>query len=168
MVSRNVVSTESNGMRTPENLLPKTKNDLENATSTQATTFKALQRENTVYEFFVELKEDAFTEQGFIDLAKARSLYVSGAGQFLRNLRLENCLRQKDIAEIIRVTYVNVKSWEHNKNRIPLQSLITIAETLGVSRDKIYSLIDQGKFTTKNNIPVKVERIRKLKEFVSS
>ena len=168
MVSRNAVSTEPKGMRTHENFLPNVnKIDLENDKSTKSTTFNAMQRETTVYEFYVELKEDVFTKQGFFDLAKVPSLYISGAGQFLRNLRLENCLRQKDIAEIIGVTYVNVKNWEHNKNRIPLQSLVKIAETLGVSRDTIYSLIDQGTFITKNNIPVKVERIHKFIEYLN-
>jgi len=153
MVNRNAVSTEfSFGMQTH-------KSDLENDKNTMPKTFKAMQRETTVYEFYVELKEDSLTEQGFLDLVKVPKLYVAGAGPFLKNLRKKNNLSQKDIGNILEVHRIAVKSWEYNINRMPLQKLVKISEILGVSRDTIYSLIDQGKLKTKNNLPVKFEKI---------
>lgn len=127
--------------------------------------FKALMRETTVYKQFVKLKEGVFTEQGYLDLAKVPDLYVSGAGQFLRNLRQKNGLRQKDIAKIIGVCCASVNHWEKNSVRINLRSLVKIAEGLGSNRGTIYSLIDQGEFNTKNKLPANFEKIRTFVQY---
>jgi hypothetical protein len=52
----------------------------ENDENTLPKTFKALMRENSVYKYFVELKEGVFTEKGFLDLIKVPGLRVTGAG----------------------------------------------------------------------------------------
>jgi transcriptional regulator with XRE-family HTH domain len=104
MVSRNEVSTESKGMHIHKNSKP--------------TSFKVLQRETSVYEFFVELKEDVITEQGFLDLAKVPRLFVLGAGQFLKKLRLANRLKRKDIANILGIRRLDsVTEWENDRKR---------------------------------------------------
>ena len=151
MVNRNAVSTEPNGMHTQKN--------------SQPTNFKVLQRENTVYKYYVELKEDVFTEYGYLDIAKVPGLRLTGANQFLKNLRIKNCLSRKDIAKIIRVSPECVKSWENNYSNIKLQTLVKIAENLGISRNIIYSMIDQGKFSTKNKISPKFKKISDIIQY---
>ena len=138
---------------------------MKNDENTIFTTLKALMRETTVYKYYVQLKEGVFTEQGYLDLAKVTGLYVSGAGQFLRNLRLKNGLRQKDIAKLIGVSCVSVNLWENNRGRINLQSLVKIAEGLGSTKDTIYSLIDQGEFNTKNKLAANFEKIRTIVQY---
>lgn len=128
----------------------------------ESRTFKALQRETTVWKYYVELKEDVLTEQGFLDLAKVPGLYVSEVGQFLRNLRLETGLSREYLVKTFNISRNQVNNWENNYTRMPLQKLVEISETLGVSRDIIYSLIDQRKFTTKNKLPAKFEKIREI------
>ena len=125
-------------------------------------------RETSVYKYHVELKEDVFTKKGYLDLVKVPDLRVVGTGQFLKNLRLENCLRQKDVANILGVCRGTVKNWELNKCKILLQSLIKIAETLDVSRDSIYSLIEEGKFSLRSTtLPVKFEHICDIVPYLS-
>lgn len=139
------------------------RHNLENDQTTIHTTFKALMRETSVYKYYVELKEGAFTEKGFFDLAKVPGLRVTGAGQFLKNLRIKNSLKRKDIAEILGFKSTTVKDWELNRRRMPLQLLIKIAEIYNVSRDAIYSLIDQGQFSLRRaRLPVKFEEIRDI------
>jgi transcriptional regulator with XRE-family HTH domain len=150
---------------TLKNQIQKIKEKSKNVEYSEPVPFKALQHETSVSKYYVELKEDVFTEQGYLDLAKVPSLYVSGAGQFLKNLRKKNGLIQKDIAKIIGVSRSQVCKWENNWKRLPLQSLVKIVETLGVIKDTIYSLIDQGKITTKNNLPVKFERLRNIVQY---
>jgi transcriptional regulator with XRE-family HTH domain len=140
---------------------------MENDKNSSPTTFKALQRETTLYKYYVELKEDVFTEHGFFDLIKVPDLRVTGVGHFLKNLRVKTHLRQKDIAKIIGSSPEGIKSWEKNHTSIPLKKLIKIAETFDISKDTIYSLIHQGTFTTKNNLPVKFESIRNFIQYLN-
>ncbi|MFX1519085.1 MAG: helix-turn-helix transcriptional regulator [Promethearchaeota archaeon] len=129
-------------------------------------TFKVLQRETSVYKYYVELKEEVFTEQGYLDLAKVPGLYVSGAAQYLRNIRKTNDLSRKDIIGIFEVSRSQMTNWENNNSRIPLQTLVKIAETLGDSRDTIYSLIDQEKFLLRSaTLPVKFEKIQDIVQY---
>ena len=128
--------------------------------------FKMLRYETSVYQHFVELKEDTLRLNGYLDLIKIPRLYVFGSGQFLKNLRRKNGLYQKDIAKIIGVTRIQVNRWEKSKLKVPLKSLIEIAEFLGVSREKIYELIDQGEISTKTNLPVKFEKICDLVSYL--
>jgi len=121
--------------------------------------FKAVCYETSVYQKIVELKEDSLTSKGYIDLAQLEGLYVEGAGNFLRNLRLKNQLSQKAIAKIVNGRQGYVSNWEKNDQRILLKSLVKIAEALGVSRDLIYQKIDQGKIFTKSRLPVKWDKI---------
>ena len=106
------------------------------------------------------------TEQGFFDLAKVQGLYVAGAGQFLRNLRKKNKLKQEDIAKIIGVTRPQITHWEKNKCRLPLQSLVRIAETVDISRDIIYKLIDENEIFLNRRIPVRIEKIKEIIRFL--
>jgi transcriptional regulator with XRE-family HTH domain len=137
----------------------------ENEENTASTTFKALQRETSVYKYYVVLKEDSLTKQGFLDLEKVPKLYISGAGQFLKNLRKKNSLSQQDIATILEVNRVAMEHWENSRNKMPLQKLVKISEILGISRDTIYYLIDSGKITTKNNLPVNFEKFRNIAQY---
>ena len=125
-------------------------------------TFEALIRETSVYNYFVELKEDALTERGFFDLVKVPDLFVTGVGQFLRDLRLKNELRLKDIAKIVGATAAQVSCWEKNRYRISLASLVKITETLGVSRKTIYELFNQGELSLKTGLPIKFEKVKDI------
>ncbi|MHA2062117.1 MAG: helix-turn-helix transcriptional regulator [Candidatus Sifarchaeia archaeon] len=131
------------------------------------TTFKGLQRETSVYKYFVELKENSLTGKGFLDLVKVPGLFVAGTGQFLKNLRLENRLLQKDIAIILGVCRETVKNWELNKRRISLKHLVKFAEVFDISRDMIYSLIEKGNFKIRIKLPLKVNKIRNIVQYLS-
>ncbi len=137
-------------------------NNSENVECSEPITFRELQRENSVYKYYVELKDDVFTERGYIDLIKVPGIYVSGAGQFLKDLRNNNSFSQNDIAKILHGKPWKVSHWENNQYRMPLHQLVRITEAGGFSRNTIYSLIDQGKFSTKHNIPVRFCRIRSI------
>jgi transcriptional regulator with XRE-family HTH domain len=133
-----------------------------------STTFKAIIYETSVYQYIVELKENVFTEQGFLDLVKVPGLRVAGTGQFLKNLRLKSKLLQKDIAELFGVSISQVSYQERNGNTIPLQPLIEIAHARGTSRDAIYLSIAQGEFSIKNvALPVNFEKIREIAGYLS-
>lgn len=140
---------------------------MEKSEHSEPTYFKVLQRESSVYKYYIELKEGIFTEHGYIDLVKVPNLYVFGAGQFIRNLRVKNGLRQKDIAKILNVSHKTLDDWERNTNRMPLQKLVKITETLGISRDTIYSLIDKGKFNTLNSLPTRFEKFSDVVQYLS-
>ncbi len=132
------------------------------------TTFKAVIRETSVYQYIVELKKNIITKQGFFDLAKVPGLRICGAGRFLKNLRLKSKLSQKDIAEFFGVSIAQVSYQERNGNTIPLQPLIKIAQARGISRDAIYLRIAQGKFSIKNvALPVEFEKIREIVGYLS-
>ena len=126
---------------------------------------KVLIRETSVYKYYVELKEDALTDQGFFDLAKVLDLRVAGTGQFLKSLRLEKSLGQTDIAKIVNVYWWTVSRWERNVTKIPIQSLIKITETLEIERNAIYSLINR-EFKANIRIPVKLEEIREIIQYL--
>jgi len=133
----------------------------------KAPTFKVLQRETSVYKYYVELKDDVLTEFGYLDLIKVPCLFISGAGPFLKDLRRKNCLRQKDIAKILKVSRSSVKDWERSYRNIPLQCLVKIAEINGISKNTIYSLIDQSKFSLKRiTLPVKFEKIHDFVQYI--
>ena len=132
------------------------------------TNFKEIVHETTVYKYYIELKEDVFTKKGFLDLAKVPELRITGAGRFLRKLRTENILSQMDVAKILWVSREVVKEWERNVIKMPLEALVKISETLNVSRDSIYSIIKQGKFSLKRAIlPLEFEQIRDIVLYLS-
>ena len=169
MVSRNAVSTEcSFGMQTHENLLPKiNKTDLENDKSTQHTTFKALMYETSVYQYNVELKEDALTENGSFDLVKVPDLRLIGAKQLIRKIRTENHLSQSALAKILNVGRDTVNKWENNGYRVPLKLLVKCATIFGILKDTIYSQIEDGKFKATINLPIKLEKIQDIISYLS-
>jgi transcriptional regulator with XRE-family HTH domain len=148
------------------NLTQTIKEKSKNIEHLEHTSFKALQRETTVFKYYVELKKDVFTEHGYLDLVKIPDLYLSGAGQFLRNLRNKYGLSQKKIAKILNVSHSLVSYWEGNQSRIPLKKLVKIAEILEISRDTIYSLIDRGKINTKHKLPVKFEKFCDIVQYL--
>ena len=102
------------------------------------------------------------TLDGYLDLTQIPDLYLAGAGLFLKKLRLKNQLLQKDIAKLAGVSSVQVSRWENNGSKISLRALVKIAETLDVSRTKIYERFDKGEFLTKNNLPAKFDTIREI------
>ncbi|WP_287583654.1 helix-turn-helix transcriptional regulator [Candidatus Borrarchaeum sp.] len=127
--------------------------------------FKKLIRETSVREYFVELKEDALTEQGFFNLVKVPGLRIARAGKFLKKLRIANRLTRSEFAKIFKLTRSQVRDWENNSRTIPLKLLVKIAEKNGVSKDSVYSLIDSGVFKTKSSLPVKFEKIKDIIHF---
>jgi len=140
---------------------------VENDKNSLSTKFRALIRETSVYKYYVELKGDALTEQGFFDLAKVHGLRIAEAGKFLKKLRRKKRLRQIDIAKILNVSRNQVNHWENNYRTVPLQVLVKIAEACELSRERIYSLIDNGQFKTKIRLPAKFEKIRDIIPYLS-
>lgn len=133
----------------------------------QNTTFKALIRETSVINYYVELKADALTEEGYFDLVKVPELYVSGVGDFIWKLRREKGLSQPKFAKLFNVTRSRVNHWENDYRRMPLQILVKIADACEISKETIYELIDQGEFKTKNELPAKFEPIRDIVQYFS-
>jgi len=129
--------------------------------------FKALIRETTVYNYYVELKDDVLTEDGYFDLVRVPDLRVAGTGQFIKKLRLEKSLSQSKFAKLFEITRSKLNHWERDNRTIPLRLLVKMAETGGISKAKIYSLIDQGKFKTKNALPVRIEKIHDIINYFS-
>jgi transcriptional regulator with XRE-family HTH domain len=128
--------------------------------------FKALIRETSVYKYYVELKENVFSKQGFLDLIKVPYLRISGAKQFLKTLRRKTGLSQQELAKFLNVSRCHVKNWENYRD-IPLEFLIGIAEIGKISKDEIYSLIDKGIFKTRLDLPVRFEKIRDIVRHLS-
>lgn len=124
--------------------------------------YKALTRETTVYKTYVELKEGSLTSKGYLDLVKVPDLFIKEAGYFLKKLREMNQCYQRDIAKSVNCSLSLVCQWESNSRNIKLETLVKIAESFGISRDTIYELIDQGRISLKNNLPLKIETIWEL------
>ena len=127
-----------------------------------ASNFKVLLRETSTYRYFVQMKEDAVTEGGFFNLAKVSGLRVIGAGGFLRELRRKSNLTQKEMAELAGVTRDCLTAWELNNNNALLEILVKISEHFKIDREKIYSMIDQGKFSLSTNLPLRPQAIRDI------
>lgn len=149
----------------PNSGFPANIHNSENTENPITTFFNALIRETSVYKYYLELKEGAMTEKGFLDLLKVPGLRISGAGQFLKNLRLENCLSQIDVAKILNIHRSHVNNWENGYRKVPLDLLVKIVELTGISRDIVYSLIDQGKFSLKTALSVKLDKIRDIVKY---
>lgn len=132
----------------------------------ESTNFKVLQRETSVYKYYIELKADALTEHGFFDLTKVPGLRLTGAGQFFKNLRLKNHLRQKDLAKFFNIDYQVVGAWENNRTSIPLHALLVLAEISGLSRFTFFSLMKQRNFNTKKELPVEFEKILDIVKYL--
>lgn len=118
----------------------------------------------SVWSYECKLNKDALTDQNYIDLVKVTGLYVSGAGSFLRELRVKKQLRLKDIAELVDVTPTDVRAWEKNRKRMSLRVLVKIAENFDISRDTIYSMIENGEIKTK--LPLALIRFDKIRGIV--
>ena len=127
---------------------------------------KILQRETSIYKYYVELKEDAITEQGYFDLAKVPGLYVDRTAQFLKNLREQMGLSQLKFAKKLGINKWAFINWERNRKRVPLTKLVEIAKFAGLSKDRIYSLIDQGIFKLNAPLSGKFEKIRDVIQFL--
>jgi DNA-binding XRE family transcriptional regulator len=113
------------------------KSDSENSISNP--TFKVLRYETSVYQYFIELKKDSLTSNGYLDLAKVPGLYVIGAGSFLKSIRTKNKLSQRTIAKALGVSSMQISQWERNINKMPLNYLIKLAKNLDINKETIYS-----------------------------
>lgn len=57
--------------------------------------------------------------------------------------------------------------WEKNCRKMPLQSLVKVAEHFNISRDEIYRVIDQGVITTEVNLPLTLKKIRDIIKYLN-
>jgi len=142
-------------------------NDININKKSETTIFKALQRETSVFKYYIELKEDVLTQEGFLDLVRVPRLYVDRVGQFLKDLRKKYQLSLEKIGKIVKVTRSQVAYWEKNQCRILLQSLIKIANRFNISKETIYSMIDRGELSLRTNLPVKLEKIQEFVPYFS-
>ena len=60
----------------------------------------------------------------------------------LRDLREDNDLKQKDVAEILNTTQQVYSRYENGLNEIPIHHLITLSQFYKVSTDYILGLTD--------------------------
>ena len=60
----------------------------------------------------------------------------------IRELREDNDLKQKDIAQILNTTQQVYSRYENGKNEIPIHHLITLAKYYKTSTDYILGLTD--------------------------
>ena len=77
----------------------------------------------------------------------------------VKNLRYarENLeLKQKEVAEILGVTYSTVSGWETGKDTIPLRKLIEFANKFNLSLDYLFGLKDYNKKYEPLKIDLKV------------
>lgn len=63
----------------------------------------------------------------------------------LRDLREDNDLKQKDVAEILNTTQQVYSRYENGLNEIPIHHLITLSNFYKVSTDYILGLTDKSK-----------------------
>lgn len=75
----------------------------------------------------------------------------------LKNLREDNDLKQKEIAEILGTTQSYYAQYENGKRPLPVIHLITLAQYYRVSADYILGLTKDPKpnWAIKNNIKIK-------------
>lgn len=60
----------------------------------------------------------------------------------LKELRIDNDLYQKDVAEILDISQQYYNNYENGKNEMPIRHLKTLAQYYGVSADYILGLPD--------------------------
>ena len=58
-------------------------------------------------------------------------------GKFIKNIRKQNNLTQKEFAEKYNVTYQAVSKWENNKNMPDIQLIKQISEDFNISLDSM-------------------------------
>ena len=56
-------------------------------------------------------------------------------GERLKKLRLENCLRQDQVARLVRVERSTVSLWENGLRQPSYQTLVRLADVYGVTTD---------------------------------
>ena len=72
-------------------------------------------------------------------------------GNFIKSIRLENNLTQKEFADILGVTYQAVSKWENGKNIPDIGILKEISERFNINIDEILS--GEKKHNKKSNTP---------------
>lgn len=60
--------------------------------------------------------------------------------QYLRGLREDHDLTQKDIAEVLGTSHTMYARYERGANELPIRHLITLCEYYKVSADKVLGL----------------------------
>ncbi len=61
----------------------------------------------------------------------------------IRDLREDNDLKQKDVADVLKTTQQVYSRYENGKNEIPIHHLITLANFYKVSTDYILGITDK-------------------------
>ncbi len=85
----------------------------------------------------------------------------------IRKLRSERNMSQTDLAEIIGKTQQTVSHMERDRDRIPIESLITMSEYFGVSTDYILGLEEEKTEPEENDketVPTEDEFVKKETE----
>lgn len=63
----------------------------------------------------------------------------------LHDLRVDNDLRQEDVAQILKITSQAYGMYENGKRSLPIEYLIVLAKYYGVTSDYILGLDDDKK-----------------------
>ena len=75
-------------------------------------------------------------------------------GQKIKKLRIENNLTQKDISELVNVTFQTVSKWENDENEPDIATLRKLASVFGCSMDYLLSEDEEQAEETKEEKPV--------------
>ena len=84
-------------------------------------------------------------------------------GDKIKNLRTDADLKQKEVAEILKVSRSSISSYEQNKNQPDLHAVIELAKLFNVSTDYLLGLseyktswVDETGFISRNSDNVKI------------
>lgn len=93
-------------------------------------------------------------------------------GDKIKNLRTDADLKQKEVAEILKVSRSSISSYEQNKNQPDLHAVIELAKLFNVSTDYLLGLseyktswVDETEciFTNSDNVKI-VELLNDIKK----
>lgn len=131
--------------------------------------FFSNRKQGTVFNYKIVLKRENLTKSGYFDLTKISSLRIID-NVFLKLIRKEHKLRQKDIAIILGVPLRTVIGWECYKKAMPYKLLVQLSHKLKIGENEFYSLIKNSEFTFgehhgKNRVklPLKPEEFEMIK-----
>ena len=89
------------------------------------------------------------------------TLQIKKIGRNLKRLRLENGLTQKDIANVLGVSFQQVQKYETGQNKLPIESLLYLKGYYGTSFETFFIGLGNGTTTFgKENVTERINIMR--------
>jgi len=107
--------------------------------------------ETSVYKEYAILKDNALTSNGYFDLIQIPYLRVY-AGEFLKLIRLELHLTQREFSRKYNFSISALAHWENNRCAILLTTLIKVAKIMLFTKEDTYKLLREKRILTKKDI----------------